>query len=84
METPTGAAVVRNVDQRTVVGGVAGSGANVSGANLPVARGFAGSPQSASAVVVTVPVNAEFFVTDMAMALSRFWVVPIETEDGVA
>ena len=60
----------------TVVFGVAGSGVNVIGASV-VPYGFAASPQSLNAVVVTMPANDAFFDSVIATTLFRVWVVPI-------
>ena len=82
VEMPAVAAVVEKVVQVIVVAGVAGFGENVSGASLPVVSGLVASPQSANALGVTVPENEPFLLAVIVMALFRFWVVPIETEEG--
>jgi hypothetical protein len=72
---------VLNVAQRMVAGGVAGSGANVSGESV-VPYGLAASPQSANAVVMTCPANALFLDAVIVTRLSRFSMVLIVTVPG--
>jgi len=82
VEIPAVAAVVEKVVHVIVVAGVAGLGEKVSGASLPVVSGLVASPQSANAVTETVPENALFLLAVIVIALFRFWVVPIETDEG--
>src|SRR5438105_4279557 len=81
---PAVAPVVENVSHWICVFGVAGVGEKVIGARVPSVNGLLASPGSAKDVVSTVPVNAAFLLTVILTWVSRFWVVPMFTWDGVA